>query len=524
VVVQPHVLVTWQGFPGSAGAELLDAEGIPWRLEAKLGEQTAEDVIGIVGDAVAVIASTDPFTAEVFASCPSLRLIARVGVGYDAIDVAAASAAGVAVTTTPGANSSSVADHALGLMLAVIRRIAEQDAAVRDGRWPRDTEDLASELTGRTAGLVGYGAIGRMVGRRLAGFDVEVLAHDPVYDGGDLAAPVSLDELLARSTVVSLHAPLVPATHHLIAGPQLARMRPDAILINTARGGLVDEEALLEALTDGTIAGAGLDVFAEEPPPADRFRDLRNVVLTPHLAGLSDRSRQAMTRLAAESVVDLLAGRRPRGTINPIDWHTWHEAYLDPASGLAQRLEAVKGEIGAELAARTPPLTAISLCAGTGEDLIGALAEHPEHVGMRALLVELDAGLAARAREAAAAAGLTGIEVAEADAAASDRYADHAPADLVLLCGVLGNMTGADAERTVRAMTQLVREGGALIWTRNRKPPDATPAIRGWLAEAGFEEASFTSPGPSRFSVGRHILRRPPDPLEHGAHWFTFTR
>jgi phosphoglycerate dehydrogenase-like enzyme len=523
-VALPHVLVTWQGFPGSAGAELLDGEGIPWRLEAKLGEQTAEDVIGIVGDAVAVIASTDPFTAEVFAACPSLRLIARVGVGYDAIDVAAASAAGVAVSTTPGANSSSVADHALGLMLAVIRRIAEQDAAIREGRWPRDTEDLASELTGRTVGLVGYGAIGRMVGRRLAGFDVELLAFDPAYDGGDLAASTSLEELLTRATVVSLHAPLLAATHHVIGAPQLARMRPDAILINTARGGLVDEDALLAALARGTIAGAGLDVFAEEPPPADRFHDLRNVVLTPHLAGLSDRSRHAMTRLAAESVVDLLAGRRPRGTINPIDWRDWHQAYADPGSTQARRLAVVRSELDAELSARTAPVTAISLCAGAGDDLLGALATQPGHAGIHALLVELDPVLAGAARAGAEAAGLGRVEVLEADAAASDHYAGVAPADVVLLCGVLGNMTDADVERTVRAMPQLVREGGALIWTRHRKPPDLTPAIRSWLAEAGFEEASFTSPGPSQFAVGRHILRRPPDPLEGGAHWFTFTR
>jgi phosphoglycerate dehydrogenase-like enzyme len=523
-VANPHVVVTWQGFPGSAGAALLDEAGIPWRLEPKLGEQTNEDVIRVVGDAVAVIASTDPFTAEVFAGCPSLRLIARVGVGYDAIDVAAASAAGVSVTTTPGANSSSVADHALALILAVIRRVAEQDAAVRAGEWPRNTEDLASELTGRTVGLVGYGAIGRMVARRLAGFDTEVLAYDPAYAGGDLAEPASLDEILARATVVSLHAPLLPATHHLIAAAQLARMRPDAILINTARGGLVDEDALLAALVGGRIAGAGLDVFAEEPPPPERFRDLRNVVLTPHLAGLSDRSREAMTRLAAESVVDLLAGRGPRGTINPIDWHAWHEAYADPGSSLSRRLAVVQAELGAELEARTPPLTAISLCAGAGEDLLGALAARPEHAAMKAVLVELDPVLARMARERAAADGLAGIEVVEADAAESDRYAGHAPADIVLLCGVLGNMTDADVERTIRAMPQLVREGGALIWTRGRKPPDMTPKIRGWLADCGFAEISFTSPGPSQFSVGHHVLRRPPDPLELGAHWFTFTR
>ena len=316
-MAEPLVVVTWPGFPGSEGSALLDEAGVGYRMEPKLGERTPAEVARAIGAATAVIASTDTFDAEVFARCPALRLVARVGVGYDAIDVAAASAAGVAVTTTPGANSSSVADHAMSLMLAVIRRIAEHDAAVRDGRWPRTASDTPGELTGRTVGLVGYGAIGRMVGRRLAGFDAEILAFDPAYTGGDLAAPVALPELLERSTVVSLHAPLVPATRHLIGAAELGRMRPDAILVNTSRGGLVDEDALVAALTTGQIAAAGLDVFAEEPPPTDRFRDLRNVVLTPHLAGLSDRSRAAMTRMASESVLDLLEGRTPRGIVNP---------------------------------------------------------------------------------------------------------------------------------------------------------------------------------------------------------------
>jgi phosphoglycerate dehydrogenase-like enzyme len=316
-VAGPPVVATWGGFEGSAGQDVLDAAGVAFRMAPKLGEQTAADVVAVVQDAVGVIASTDPFDAEVFAACPSLRIIARVGVGFDAIDVAAATEAGVAVTTTPGANSSSVADHALGLMLAAIRRIAEHDAAIRRGEWPRETRDLASELTGRTVGLVGYGAIGRMVGRRLAGFDVELLAFDPEYAGGGLAEAVSLDELLRRSSVVSLHAPLVPATRGLIGAAELRAMPPDAILVNTARGGLVDEPALIAALESGEIAGAALDVFEEEPPPPERFRDFPNVVLTPHLAGLSDRSRAAMTSLAAESVVDLLEGRPPRGLLNP---------------------------------------------------------------------------------------------------------------------------------------------------------------------------------------------------------------
>ena len=311
------VVVTWPGYDDSAGSVLLDEAGVAYRMAPRVAERTPAEVAQAVAGATAVIASTDVFGAEVFAACPALRLVARVGVGFDAIDVDAATAAGVAVTTTPGANSSSVADHALALMLAVIRRIAEHDAAVRDGGWPRGAADTPGELTGRTVGIIGYGAIGRLVARRLAGFDADILACDPVYRGDDLAVAVMLPELLERAGVVTLHAPLLPGTRHLIGAAALRRMRSDAILINTSRGGLVDEVALVEALTAGEIGGAGLDVFAEEPPPAARFRDFRNVVLTPHLGGLSDRSRAAMTRMASEAVLDLLAGRAPRGIVNP---------------------------------------------------------------------------------------------------------------------------------------------------------------------------------------------------------------
>jgi phosphoglycerate dehydrogenase-like enzyme len=315
--VTAPVVVTWPGFPGSAGAALLDEAAVAYEMSPRVGERTAAEVAEAVGDAVAVIASTDLFDAAVFDACASLAIVARVGVGFDAIDVGAATAAGVAVTTTPGTNSTSVADHALALILAVIRRVASQDAAIRRGDWPRATSDIAGELTGRTVGLVGYGAIGRLVARRLAGFDAEILAHDPAYAGGDLAEAVPLAELLARASVVSLHAPLLPSTRHVLGAAELRAMQPGAILVNTARGGLVDEDALVAALTDGTLGGAGLDVFAEEPPPVERFRDFPHVVLTPHLAGLSDRSRNAMTRAAAASVLDALAGRTPGGLLNP---------------------------------------------------------------------------------------------------------------------------------------------------------------------------------------------------------------
>ena len=207
-----------------------------------------------------------------------------------------------------------------------------------------------------------------------------------------------------------------------------------------------------------------------------------------------------------------------------MDWCEWREAYDDPASGLARRLQVVRELIGAELDRRPAPVAVISLCAGAGDDLIGPLAARPAHRGTRALLVELDPIMAGHARDAARAAGLDEVVVRRADAARSDAYAGWAPAGLVLLCGVLGNVTDDDAERTVRAMRQLVLEHGAVIWTRHRRAPDLTPRIRGWFADAGFAEEAFVSPGPGEFSVGMHRLGCPPEPLERGAAWFTFTR
>jgi phosphoglycerate dehydrogenase-like enzyme len=313
-----RVVVTWPGFALGAGASILREAGVEVQLAPKPAIRTPDELAAIIGDASAVIASTDLLDETVFAQCPALRVVARVGVGYDAVDVAAATRHRVAVTITPGANTSSVADHTLALMLAVVRWVASQDASVRGGRWRPDDAPVPGELAGSTVGIVGYGAIGQLVGRRLSGFDVEILAADPAYSGGGAAEPVSLPELLRRARVVTLHVPLLAATTRLIDRDAIASMRRDAILVNTSRGGVVDEDALFAALQAGALLGAGLDVLVDEPPRAtSRFAALPNVVFTPHVAGLSDRSRDAMTSMAATAVLDVLAGRTPTGLVNP---------------------------------------------------------------------------------------------------------------------------------------------------------------------------------------------------------------
>lgn len=302
--------MTWAGYDDagpSTGGRLL-AAGLRPRLAPKTGARSPREVAALLDGAVGAIVSTDPFDADVFAAAPDLRVVARVGVGTDSIDLAAATAAGVVVTVTPGANHETAADHAVALILASVRRLVEHDAAVRRGEWPRGGPLTPWDLFGATVGLVGYGAIGKAVGKRLAGFGVQLLVADPAAGDVRGASVVDLDELLRRAQVVSLHAPLTVGTLALIGPEQLALMRPDAILVNTARGGLVDELALARALDAGSIRAAALDVFSDEPAVPEALLAGANVTMTPHIGGLSESSIERMTALATESVVRVLEG------------------------------------------------------------------------------------------------------------------------------------------------------------------------------------------------------------------------
>lgn len=251
-----QVLVTWIDFdpddPETGGR--LQAAGLDVRLAPKLGARGHQELAGLVRNAVAAIVSTDPFERSVLAAAPHLRVIARVGVGTDSIDIPAATEAGVAVTTTPGANRETAADHALAMILAAVRRIVEHDASVRRGEWLRAGAMTPWDLHGTTVGLIGFGGIGRAVARRLRGFGTRVLVADPAVarnGTGDGFEVVELDALLACADVVSLHLPLLETTRGIIGRAELAAMRPETLLVNTSRGGLVDEDALVDALGAG---------------------------------------------------------------------------------------------------------------------------------------------------------------------------------------------------------------------------------------------------------------------------------
>jgi phosphoglycerate dehydrogenase-like enzyme len=311
------VLVTWIGFDPDeprTGARLRGA-GLQLRLAPKLGARTSAQVAELAAGAVAAIVSTDPFDRRVFAAAPQLRVVARVGVGTDSIDLAAATEAGVVVTTTPGANRETAADHAMAMILAAVRRIVEHDASTRRGEWRRAGDLTPWDLHGTTVGLIGYGEIGRAVAQRLHGFGVELLVSDPALRPGHGVVLIASDELLRRADVVSLHLPLMEATRGIIGARELALMQRDAILVNTSRGGLVDEQALAEALRTGELRAAALDVFADEPAVPDALAALPNVVLTPHIGGLSVRSIAAMTELATDAVLAVLGGDAPPSAI-----------------------------------------------------------------------------------------------------------------------------------------------------------------------------------------------------------------
>jgi phosphoglycerate dehydrogenase-like enzyme len=311
-----RVVVTYGGFAldhPEAGGALREA-GLELVLSPRSADRTPAQLSEVLGDAVAAIADADPFDAGVLERAAGLRVIARTGVGLDSIDLAAASRQGVVVTTTPGTNHETVADHTLALMLAALRSLGRLDGSVRSGGW-RDFSLPLSQLHGSTVGLVGYGAIGGAVGRRVEAFGATLLVHDPL--GAADGELVELDELLERSDVVSLHLPLAPETTTLIDARRIALMRPGAILVNTSRGPIVDQDALVEALREGRLGGAGLDVFAVEPPGRGPLTELPNVVMSPHCGGISAESNLAMSRMATASVLAALEGAPSGAIANP---------------------------------------------------------------------------------------------------------------------------------------------------------------------------------------------------------------
>ena len=270
-----------------------------------------------LGDADALVAGMERIDGELLGRAPRLRIVARFGVGYDNVDVEACTRRGVYVTYTPDILSGAVADLTWGLIIALARRLIEADRFVRE-RWTlrRGRLPFGFDLEGKTLGIIGLGRIGSEVARRAQGFGVKVIYHDvvrkPELEEAYGAEYVSLQELLQRADIVTLHVPLLPSTERLIGEEELQMMKSTAILINTSRGKVIDQKALVKALKEGWIAGAALDVYEEEPIPLDDpLLRLENVVLTPHIGSATRETRRRMAEVCAQNVRAVLEGRRP---------------------------------------------------------------------------------------------------------------------------------------------------------------------------------------------------------------------
>ena len=314
------ILITARVFDtvGKPALELLRAQGCEIVMERPFGPLKLEDLLRRIEGIDATICSPDQYNAAALQSPATARLkvISRWGVGFDSIDVAEAARQGIVVAYTPGLLNETVADWAWALLLGIARRVPQGHDSVAAGLW---TNHWGHNVHGKTLGLIGCGRIGQAVAKRAAGFDVRVLAYDlfPARDVPNIQfAP--LDEVLAQSDFVSLHAALTPGNRGLIGEAQLRRMKPDAYLINTARGPLIDEAALAKALHEGWIAGAALDVFCVEPLPLDNpLRGAPNLILAPHQASFARETGERVSLAAAQAIVDSLHGRKARWVVEP---------------------------------------------------------------------------------------------------------------------------------------------------------------------------------------------------------------
>ena len=277
------------------------------------------ELASLVGEVDGIIAGVDRIgPRSLAAGLPRLKVIARYGVGCDSIDVVTATELGIVVTNTPDANSASVADLVFGLMLVLARHIVEADRAIREGRWGRF---LGCELLGKRLGVIGFGGAGKAVASRAGGFGLDVFAFDTVWDehaSRELGVRLSsLEAILEECDFVSLHVPDRPETHHLIGELELKRMKSTAYLINTSRGGIVDERVLVRALREGWIRGAALDVFEREPASDPEILTAPNLLLTPHLGACTSEAGARMGRMAVENLLAVLQGHRPPHVVNP---------------------------------------------------------------------------------------------------------------------------------------------------------------------------------------------------------------
>lgn len=316
--MKPRVRITALSSDEGPHFPLLEAAGfevLPGNRTRNLWNE--DELIAELEGCCAIVAGSEPYTPKVLEACRDLRVIARTGVGFDAINLPACDRLGIVVATTPGVNHHAVAEHTIALLFGIARGFPQQDQAVRAGKWVRVA---APRVLGSTIGIVGLGRIGQATASRCVGLGMKVVAFEPRANaefvkqyGIELA---SLDELLEKSDYVSLHCPVTSETKHLMNAARFAKMKPNSVLINTARGALVDEKALYDALKSGHLRGAGLDVFEKEPLPlTSPLLTLPNVLLAGHTAGLDIESQQDTLKMSADTIISLCGGKWPADRI-----------------------------------------------------------------------------------------------------------------------------------------------------------------------------------------------------------------
>lgn len=299
----------------------LARHGVNWVVGQYRTPEAALDAAR-TGDVVLVQSVRPLLTRAIIEQLTKCRCIVRLGTGYDSVDVAAATERGILVCNVPTYCIDDVAEHALALLLDSIRHIARQDRWIRAGRWDRTGVRPARRLKGSTLGLIGLGNIGRALAERVSGFGMTLLACDPYLDAETIARhgaqKVELEELLERSDFISVHCPLTDETHHLLSVREFSLMKDGVFIVNTSRGPIIDESALVEALRSGKVWGAGLDVFEHEPlPPGSPLLDYDNVTLTPHVGANSEESVADLYRTGCQIILDVYNGRWPKSVVNP---------------------------------------------------------------------------------------------------------------------------------------------------------------------------------------------------------------
>ncbi len=320
--MKPKILVTKHIYP--AAIDILSAAGELEYNDSSAGLTAGELRTAVAGARAVVCQLTDRIDAAFMDSGTDLKVIANVAVGFDNIDIAAATARGIVVTNTPGVLTDTTADLAFALMLAASRRVAEADRFLRAGHWRQWEIDLmcGHDIHGHTLGILGFGRIGHGMAKRARGFEMRVIYHDMIRAEPDAERDagvtyVSMETLLRESDFVSVHVPLTDETRHLLDAATFALMKPTGVLVNTSRGPVVDENALADALESGQIASAGLDVFENEPAVDPRLLALDNIVLLPHIGSASINTRTRMCTIAAENATAVLNGERPSNPVNP---------------------------------------------------------------------------------------------------------------------------------------------------------------------------------------------------------------